>query len=177
VAADPEHGEALATAAWAYAALGGRFEAALEHAERALRLHPNSLQVRNYCGAVFAASGESSRAIEEYQAAQRLSPIDPRAYVPLSGIVTAHFFARNFEEAVTRARRILVEWPKHAVSLRYLAASLAHLGRRDEARRVIDDLLQVQPNSSLSRSRHARFRHPWMYDLYVGGLEAAGLPE
>ena len=177
VAADPQHGEALATAAWAYAVLGGRFDAALEHAERAFRVHPNSLQVRNSCGTVFAASGESARAIQEFEAAQRLSPIDPRPYVQLGGIVTAHFFARNFEEASARARRILVEWPQHAVTLRYLAASLAHLGRREEARAVVADLLQVQPNSSLSRSRHARFRHPWMYELYLDGLKAAGLPE
>jgi adenylate cyclase len=177
VAADPEHGEALAIAAWAYAVLGGRFDAALEHVERALRLHPNSLLVRNYSGAVFAASGESLRAIEEYQAAQRLSPVDPRAYISLSGIVTAHFFARNFEEAVARAKRILVEWPSHAVSLRYLAASLAHLGRRDEAQQTVSDLLKVQPNSCLSRSRHSRFRHQWMYDLYLEGLREAGLPE
>jgi adenylate cyclase len=177
IAADPQHGEAMAVAAWAYAVLGGRFEAALDHAEQALHLHPNSLQVRNYCGAVFAASGETSRAIDEYRAAQRLSPIDPRAYVQLSGIVTAQFFAREFDEAVERAKRLLVEWPHHAVTLRYLAASLAHLGRLDEARIVVGDLLKAQPNSSLGRSRHARFRHRWMYDLYIGGLQAAGLPE
>src|SRR5215210_560448 len=45
IAADPQHGEAMAVAAWAYAVLGGRFEAALDHAEQALHLHPNSLQV------------------------------------------------------------------------------------------------------------------------------------
>lgn len=177
IAADPENGEALATAAWAYATLGGRFEAALDHAERALRIRPNSPTIRNFCGAVFAAAGESERAIEQYSAADRLSPVDPRAYVHLGGLATAHFFARNFEEAVRRTRRILADWPTHAVSMRYLAASLAHLGRTSEAQQVIADLLRVQPNSSLSRSRHSRFRHPWMYELYIGGLEAAGLPE
>jgi adenylate cyclase len=176
VAANPEDGEALATAAWAYATLGGRFDAALDHADRALRIHANSLTVRNFCGAVFAASGESARAIEQYEAAARLSPVDPRAYVHLSGIATAQFFARNFEEAVRGTGRVLADWPKNAVSMRYRAASLAHLGRTAEANEVVSQLLQVQPNSTLTRSRHSRFRFPWMYDLYLGGLEAAGLP-
>jgi hypothetical protein len=73
--------------------------------------------------------------------------------------------------------RVPVEWPKHAVTLRYVATSLAHLGRPDEARQAFGELLQVQPNSTLSRSRHAQFRHPWMDDLDISGPEAAGLPE
>ena len=177
IAADPENGEALATAAWAYAVLGGRFEAAFECAERALHLQPNSVRVRHHCGSVFAESGESDRAIEQFQVARRLSPVDPRAYITFSGLATAHFFAQRFEETVHWGRRVLDEWPSHNETRRYLAAALAHLGRTDEARRVIAELLDIQPNASLRRSGLSKFRYPWMLNLYIDGLKLAGLPE
>src|SRR3954454_19655326 len=47
----------------------------------------------------------------------------------------------------------------------------------DDAKRTIDRLLAVQPNSSLKRSRQTRYRHSWMSDLHQEGLRKAGLPE
>jgi adenylate cyclase len=177
VIADPDNGEALATAAWAFALLGRRFEPALEWAERALELLPNSLHVRHHCGSVFVASGESDRAIEQFRVARSLNPMDPRGYVALNCLAAAHFFAQRFEETIRLARRILDEWPAHNISRRYLAAALAHLGRLDEATEVIEELRAQQPNSCLTRSRQSGYRHKWMLDLYIDGLKLAGLPE
>jgi len=47
----------------------------------------------------------------------------------------------------------------------------------DDAKKTIDRLLAVQPNSSLTRSRQTRYRHSWMSDLHQEGLRKAGLPE
>ena len=82
VASDPDNAAVLATAAWATSTLGVRFEQALELADRALRLHPNSMQVRSFCGWVFNYFGQSERAIEQFEEARRLSPVDPRSYFP-----------------------------------------------------------------------------------------------
>jgi adenylate cyclase len=175
--ADPDHGAALATASWSYAAFDRQHEAALELAERALRVHPNSAFVRGQSGWVFLLSGEFDQAIANFQVGLRLNPLDPRARILLCGIGAAHFFARRFEEAVAWNRRSIVDTPTNTAGMRYLAASLAHTGQSEEAHRIVSDLLAVQPNSSLSRSRSSGFRYSWMMDLYIDGLRKAGLPE
>jgi adenylate cyclase len=177
VAADPENAAALAIAAWAYSTLGVRFEQSLDLANRALDLHPNSVHVRSFCGWVFHYLGDSLRAIEQFEAARRLSPIDPKSYFPMLGLAVAHFFARHFEETVTLTGRILTEVPTHNVARRYRAAALAHLGRLEEAKEAIVELLKAQPNSSLRSARSSGFQDPRMTELYVTGLERAGLPE
>ena len=177
VGLDPENAAVLAVAAWAYSTLGVRFEQSLELANRALALHPNSVHVRSFCGWVFNYFGESLKAIEQFKEARRLSPVDPKGYFPLLGLATAHFFAGHFEESVTITGRILAEVPTHNVARRYRAAALAHLGRFDEAGVVIADLLKAQPTSNLRTSRSSVFRDPRMSELYISGLEKAGLPE
>jgi adenylate cyclase len=177
VAADPENAAALSVAAWAYSTLGVRFDQSLDLANRALELHPNSVHVRSFCGWVFHYFGDSPRAIEQFEEARRLSPVDPKSYFPMLGLAAAHFFAGHFDEAVNLTGRILVEVPTHNVARRYRAAALAHLGRIDEARDVIADLLKAQPTSNLRSARASVFRDARMAELYISGLEKAGLPE
>jgi adenylate cyclase len=177
VAADPENAAALAIAAWAFSTLGVRFEQSLDLANRALELHPNSVHVRSFCGWVFHYLGDSLRAIEQFEEARRLSPVDPKSYFPMLGLAVAHFFAGHFEETVALTGRILAEVPTHNVARRYRAAALAHLGRIEDANVAIAELLKVQPDSNLRSARSSGFHDPRMTELYVTGLERAGLPE
>jgi adenylate cyclase len=176
VLSDPGNPISLATAAWSYAMFSGEFDDALELADRALALHPNSLAIRSYCGWVFAYAGQSDRAIEQFEAARQMSPVDPRDYFPLLGIATAHFFARRFDAAARLCERIIALVPSHTIARRYLCAALAHAGRA-EAGDAAAELLRRQPDYSLASAGASRFRHPWMLDLYVSGLREAGIPE
>jgi adenylate cyclase len=177
IAADPENASVLAVAAWAYSTLGIRFDQSLDLANRALALHPNSVHVRSFCGWVFHYMGDSLRAIEQFEEARRLSPVDPKGYFPMLGLAAAHFFAGHFEETVTLTGRVLAEVATHNVARRYRAAALAHLGRIDEAQAIVAELLKAQPTSSLRTSRSTGFHDPRMAELYLTGLEKAGLPE
>lgn len=177
VVADPWNGEALAIGAWAYAVLAGRFEQALAWADQALHLHPNSMVVRQHCGSALSNGGESDKAIKQFEAALRMSPVDPQGYLTLTGLAAANFFSGNLDEAVSWARRSLDEWPSYVVTLRYLAAALSHLGRIEEAREVCAELLRRAPSASLTRAALSKFRTKQMLDLYVDGLRMAGLPE
>jgi hypothetical protein len=68
--------------------------------------------------------------------------------------------------------------PLNTAARRILASALAHLGRVGEARQEVKELLQLQPNSTLSLSRRfPRHRYSWMTELIVDGLQLAGLPE
>ena len=177
VAADPASGHALAVMAYALVLFAGRFPEALELVERALRLQPFSDYVLTLCAQVLVNCGEGERAIGIFEEARRFNPADPRAHATLNGIAMAHFHAGRFAEAESWSRRALAERPSWNVARRYHAASLAHLGRLDEARAEIVELLRLQPNSTLARSRLSRFGKPHMYDQYIGGLALAGLPE
>jgi adenylate cyclase len=167
----------LAVAAFTIVGLGGGLEETLELANRALRLHPNSSTVCTNCAWVFTYSGEYERALNLLNTARRLNPLDPRGYLMNNATAAAHFFAGHFEETERWTRRSLEKWPAHPVSLRYRAAAFVHLGRIEEARAIISELLSVQPNSTLARSGHVRHSDPAKLRLYLGALRAAGLPE
>ena len=174
--AGPENSTCLACAAYTYVLLGRRFEEGLELAEHALRLHPNSVFVRNRAGAAYTNCGESDKALEQFETAWRMNPQDPKAFT-FTGMAAAHFFARRFEACITWGRRATDEAAGANIARRHVAAALALLGRVDEAKAEIAEVLKRQPNSSLTRSRLSSFRHPWMFDLYLDGLRKAGLPE
>src|SRR5215204_2409632 len=109
--------------------------------------------------------------------ARRLSPVDPRGFITFVGLGMAHFVARRFEEAEKAARRGIAQMTRNTASRRLLAASLAHLGRVEEAREVVKELLILQPNYTLSFTRRfPRYRPPWMPELLIEGLRKAGIP-
>ena len=178
LAAGPDNSTCVASAAFAYGILAHRFDEALELAERAIQVHPNSTFVRNRAGAVYSVSGESDKAIAQFEVAQRMNPFDNKtATVTFTVATTAHFFARRFEESVRWGRRTMAITPDANIARWIAAAALGHLGRLDEARVEIDKILALHPIATLARARRASFRYDWMYDLYLDGLRKAGLPE
>ncbi len=148
----------------------------MELAERALALHPNSVFVRIRAGIAYVNCGESEKALENFETAWRMNPQDPKA-LTFTGMCAAHFFAQRFEDCIAWGRRAVSEASGTNIARRHVAAALALLGRIDEAKAEIAEVLKRQPTSSLARSRLSSFRHPWMYDLYLDGLRKAGLPE
>ena len=74
-------------------------------------------------------------------------------------MAAAYFFQRNF--ALELGRAVVARVPTHPVSLRFMAASLVHLGKLDEARAAIQQLLQANPDFAISKVRLC-FRYPWL---------------
>ena len=155
LAVGPDNSTCVASAAFAYGILGHRFDEALELAERAIQLHPNSTFVRNRAGAVYSVSGEGDKAIAQFEAAQRMNPLDNKtATVTFTVATTAHFFARRFEESVRWGRRTMAITPDANIARWIAAAALGHLGRLDEAR------TRDRQDSRAASHRHARTRTP-----------------
>jgi adenylate cyclase len=179
LAAGPDNSTCLASAAFAYAVLAPRFEEALDLANRALVLHPNSVFVRNRVSAVYLVCGESDRAIAQCEAARRMNPLDSKkgATGTFTVLAAALYFARRFEESIEAGRRALAFTPRTNIARKYVATSLAQLGRFDEARTEIAELLKYQPDASLVLFRLQPFRHDWMRELHLDGLRKAGLRE
>jgi len=66
-----DNGSILASAAWTISMLGGLHLQGREFAERALRLHPNSADVRTASGWSFSFGGEPETALEHFEVARR----------------------------------------------------------------------------------------------------------
>jgi TolB-like protein len=177
LAAGPDNSTCLASAALAYGVLANRFEEGFELANRAVMVHPNSVFVCNRAAAVYAICGESDKAIAQCEAACRMNPLDSKkaatnTYTVLS---FAFYMARRYEESVRAGKRALVFAPQSNIARKYVATSLAQLGRTDEARAEIAELLKHQPGASLADFQQQPFRHKWMKELHMEGLRKAGL--
>ena len=175
VDADPEDGAALAVAAWVLSSFIGKHALALEYAERALRLHPNSAFVCTNCAYAFVLSGDFERAGNTFERALRINPLDPRNYFIFQGLGQVAFFERNFEKALgllTRANELA---PSMRVAWRYKAATLVHLGRVKDAQDAVAVLRSLTPVQSLKELfKRSKYAHEWMTNVYFGALEKAG---
>jgi adenylate cyclase len=177
--AGPDNSTCLASAAFAKGVLAYRFDEGLDLANRALTLHPNSLHVRNRAAAVYLVGGELDKAIAQCSAARRMNPLDNKkaatsTFIALSG---SFYLARRYEDSIEAGRRALAFTPTANTARKYVATSLAQLGRIEEARAEIAQLLGYQPSASLALFRQHGFRHKWMSELHIEGLRKAGLRE
>ncbi|MBV8317882.1 MAG: tetratricopeptide repeat protein [Planctomycetaceae bacterium] len=90
----------------------------------------------------------------------------------------AHLAARRFEQAIEWADRALQGQPRFASAMRAKVASLAHLGRLDEARAELSRVPAIGPKLTIAGYReYARSFAPEVLELYVAGMRLAGLPE
>ncbi len=90
----------------------------------------------------------------------------------------AEFGAGHYEQAVEWARRTVEATPEFPGGWRYLVASLAFLGRMEEAQAAKDQLLRLKPNENLRMVRAAlpsvnRDR----MERFVEGMRKAGVLE
>jgi adenylate cyclase len=175
ITADPEDGIAFASASWV-SMFVGRHAAAIEYADKALQLHPNSAYVQTHVGFAFSQSGETERARECFHKALKFNPFEARRYFPLQGIGFTYFFERKYEEALVWFQRAIDEAPFAPLTLRFRAGALAHLGRHVEAREAVQALYRLHSAPTLAQleARTRAFRYDWMKDLYIEGLRLAG---
>jgi adenylate cyclase len=89
----------------------------------------------------------------------------------------ALYLARRYERSLHAGKRALTFAAQNNTARKYVAISLAQLGRTDEARAEIAELLKHQPDASLALFRKHGFRHKWMQELHMEGLRKAGLRE
>jgi tetratricopeptide (TPR) repeat protein len=146
--------------------------------EAALELNP-SLALAHYgLGAALVFSGRASESFPHLETAIRLSPHDPNMGSFLVRSADAKYFMRDYEDAVAWAVKALrqpnFQWSRYAV----LLAALGQLGRVDEAKRHLQDLLGHRPDFTVSFVRDTHlFGNSEDFDHYLDGLRKAGVPE
>jgi TolB-like protein/class 3 adenylate cyclase len=183
VALDPSDSYVLAVAG-SVLGLTGDMDTGLALAEKAIRLNPNNAMAFKACATFYAYKGEVDRTVEHQQQCERLDPMGTAGWGGSLPYVIAYFCVGDYEKVVDWTARILREHPNAAPALRYGAASLALLGRTEEARQVIVRLLEHAPGFSIFEVRRhlefdvkSPFKKPGVTESLYRGLRLAGLPE
>jgi adenylate cyclase len=113
---------------------GAEWEAAIAEARTALVLNPNSSFVISMLGCVLGFGGYREEALDRLRQAMRASPNDPLTWLWLFWTGVILFFSRKFDAAVETLHQVVRLRPGATQAQVLIAASLAHLGRLDEAR-------------------------------------------
>ena len=122
--------------------------------ERAVTLDPNSAWAWQRLGWLENYSDRPEHALEQFERAMRLSPLDPMNFNIYVGMASANEVAERYDEAAAYYRRALEERP-HAVWIyRNLASSLSGADRMEEAKLAYAALRQSYPDLTGPYLRH-----------------------
>jgi len=167
--------DTIALAALTSAFMVGDSESEIEMADRAVALNPNSFRAWSSRGHVYRIAGLPEEAVQSFQRAIRMSPIDPLLHRTVTGMGVAFIELRRFDEAIVAGKRAQRQNPFFSIAYRCLASAFAHLGRDAEAREAAARVLETDPAFAISaliaRGGYSNSK------LLIEGLRKAGLPE
>jgi adenylate cyclase len=172
---DENDPDALGIAGRARSYMFGDYEGGKEMVDRAVALNPNSSIAWEQRGWTYEYAGEAEEAIQCFERAIRLSPLDPFLYSTFTGMAVSLIRLSRFEEAVTVARKALRKNTNFTSTWRALVSALAHLGRDAEAKEAAARLLKLDPTFRISE--WVKRGRAWRSELYIEGVRKAGLPE
>ncbi len=169
---------------WGQIALGylsmmeRRAEESIAAFRRAVDLNPSSAAAHCYLSHGLAFAGHDREAIAHGEDAIRLSPLDPELALFLGGIAVAHYTAGRYAEAVRCSYELLRLRPGFQGAQRLRCASLAQVGRIDEARSFLATVRREQPDISLDWIRASvPYQTPELMERFLEGMRKAGLGE
>jgi TolB-like protein len=140
---------------------------------KAIELDPNEADTFAALSDIMVLAGRIEEGLEHIRKALRLNPYPASWYYLTLG--QAQYAARDYEAAVETLRR---DETYNTSSRRFLAASLAQLGRLDEANAEAELFLVGNPHFT---TRHwaatEPFRDAAVLEHFVEGFRKAGLPE
>jgi adenylate cyclase len=175
---DPADPDVLCAGATVVALMGKDYVAGREWADASTRLNPSSCIGWVRSGFIRCWTSEFATSVEFFRRAMRLSPADPMMYAAQTGLGMAQLFLGEWPVAIEWLRRALSNNRYYAPAYRMLAVALVQNGHLDEAKQVVQQVLAIDPLTTLSRSlSHTGLRDPEPRRLYVESLRLAGLPE
>jgi adenylate cyclase len=170
----PETNQALAFVL----SITGDAERAITAARRAIDLNPNYADAYAVLGHALIFCGDLEGGLVACQRAERSSPRDTRGSWLYDAMGHAYFMLGDYEQAIEVSKKGLHQDPSIYGALVTLAGSYACLGREQEARHYVDELLRHIPRYTLRALRkNPMFVHPELINKLVESMRKAGLPE
>lgn len=168
---DPDNWRSHDTLA-AYLMLQTRdFDRAVAEAEYGEKYEPGTL------GAALQRSGDHERSIEMLMRDLQINPNRPDRYHWTTVLAGSQYMMGNYEAALAWAERSLELNPRYIQAVGYKAASLAQLGRIEEARAEMDRFLEHFSGMTAARyKKRFNFKNEADVDHYMDGLVKAGMP-
>ncbi|MCV2874244.1 winged helix-turn-helix domain-containing protein [Defluviimonas sp. WL0050] len=168
--------DALAMGGYALAFFDRHPACGIDYLRRALAINPSSARAHDHLGWLLLYAGQAGEAWQRFDRALSLCPIDDFGFRSLTGRAFASLYQRDFKNAAVDAYRAHAVAPSYSVCHRVLAASLAHLGRGDDARRIARELSTLNPGLTVARyARETRFEGVSDREILFSGLKLAGL--
>lgn len=173
--------EALWMASHAITHFTGDIDHARDLIDRSLTLNPNSASAWTTSCHVHMLLGEYDRAIEHFQLAQRLNPLDRLHHVHWNIVGMAYFGSGRYEDANAAADKALSVLPTYPMALRLKIAACGALGRGSEGRTYVQRLLAVHPECSTEWLEQfftpLMSKTPKLLKSYVAAARKGGMPD
>jgi adenylate cyclase len=150
-------------------------DAAIAAFDRAIAFNPNFSDGRFALALVFA--GQPERAMQVAEAHTRVDPFHPPPVTAFSG--PAHYMLKDYPEAMRRLREHLARRPDNRPAHTWLAATYARMGRMDDARKEVAEVLRLMPGYTIEGVAKYLicFKRPQDTEHVLDGLRLAGMPE
>ena len=147
--------------------------------ETALDLNPNSDRAHYCLGLALLYAGRPDESIPHLESAIRLNPRSPISWAYYDVLGRAFFNLGNYEEAAVCLNKATQQPNASFLPFTHSAATLGHLGRIDEARRMLAEGKKRQPDFSADtvESTVGVYGQYSGADQIIDGLRKAGLPE
>jgi DNA-binding SARP family transcriptional activator/Tfp pilus assembly protein PilF len=177
ISLDSSNGRALAMLAHNRTILRREYDEALDLFDRALGAAPNDAEALMWSSPTFAYIGRADEAVRRAERAIALSPQDPLLFRYEHFLCIGHYANGDYAQAAQWGRRSLRGSPHYVSNLRMTAAALAGLGQLDEARPLVEKVMELQPSFRVGPMiAHQAFRDEGKRQLYGRHLVEAGLP-
>ena len=152
------------------------FDRFRREAETAIALNPDFPGANHLRGMLGLGSEEPLSAVPHFEQAMRRDPSLSSTMLYLQTLGMAYYFAGRYETAVGLFRERIVLMPETDWSRAYLASALGHLGRPEEARRVWDELMTINPKYVLAERLQRSATQAKRIEIVLDGARKAGLP-
>ena len=153
------------------------YELGLATLRRALYANPNSVEAMTYAGIGYLHCGDPEEARACFEGAIKLSPNDPYAFIPLTGIAHVHMIRAEYPKALAAAEQSLAASSGFDPTYWMLIAANAQLGRMSEAKNYLARYRALVPSITVAQIGAAQPPDPKRMGAILEGLRLAGLPE
>lgn len=152
------------------------YERAREFLDRAISVGPSCHLAWTLSSATCGWTGDGEGAIAHAKRAMTLSPFDPFAFFAEHMLSQGHYVSGDYENAILWGQRSAERNGRLASNLRTLSAAYVAAGEIGEAKRIADQVMQLDPKFSLDRFKARTPFHKDLREEHAGRLSTAGLP-
>lgn len=148
-------------------------EQAIATAEKAMALDPNNASGYGILSETLKFAGRPEEVIALMDKAIRLNPRYPAYYLFQSG--SSYYYMGRYDEALALLKRAATRSPNHYPTRQYLAAIYTELGREEEAKAELAEVLRISPDHSLKEMAKYPYKDPAYLERLRNHMRRAGL--